>query len=73
MKPNPSEVEVLLTVEEVADRWRICTKTVQRMVARGILQPVRFSARCVRYKATDVASALVRMSGVGKYAAVGAS
>jgi predicted site-specific integrase-resolvase len=66
MKPEASEVEVLLTVREVAVRWRICTKTVRRMVDRGILHPVRLSARCVRYRTSDVSAALARCIGTGE-------
>lgn len=60
------EIDRLLTVNEVAEHWRICTKTVRRMVDRGVLQPVRLSARCVRYRATDVAASLARMSEAGE-------
>lgn len=61
MNPITSEVETLLTAKEVAARWSMCTKTIRRMVDRGLLKPVRFSARCVRYSASDVAAA--KMSG----------
>jgi excisionase family DNA binding protein len=62
MIPKANEVAALLTVKEVAVCWRICTKTVRRMVDRGILQPIRLSARCVRYRASDVEAALARLS-----------
>jgi predicted site-specific integrase-resolvase len=57
------EVETLLSARQVAERWNICVKTVRRMTDRGVLHVVRLSARCIRYKASDVASALSRMSG----------
>ena len=71
MKLETSEADTLLTAKQVAARWSICTKTVRRMVDRGILRPVRLSARCVRFSASDVAAALSRMSGAGRPAAAG--
>ena len=66
MNPAQNEIEALLTAKEVAARWSICTKTVRRMVDRGLLRPVRFSARCVRFSASDVAAALSRMNGTDR-------
>jgi excisionase family DNA binding protein len=63
MKPAANEGASLLTAKEVASRWSICTKTVRRLADRGLLRPVRISARCVRFSASDVAGALTKMSG----------
>lgn len=63
MNARTAEIDALLSTKDVASRWGICTKTVRRMVARGILHPVRLSARCVRFSVADVAAALERMSG----------
>ncbi|MDA8253371.1 MAG: helix-turn-helix domain-containing protein [Rhodospirillales bacterium] len=35
------EVERLLTLQEVAERWRVSTKTIQRLIAAGRLRAVR--------------------------------
>lgn len=65
MNPERNEIETLLSAKQVAERWGICTKTVRRMVDRGILRPIRLSARCIRFSAAEVAAALSRMSDTG--------
>lgn len=62
MNINPSEIETLLPAKAVAQRLSICTKTIRRMVDRGVLRAVRLSPRCVRYRVADVSVALARMS-----------
>lgn len=66
MNPQRNEIEDHLTAREVAARLSICTKTIRRMVDRGVLRPVRLSTRCVRYSVADVSEALSRMSGGDK-------
>ena len=63
MRLAESEVETLLTAKEVAQRWGMCTKTIRRMADRGDLRPIRFSARCMRFSAGEVAAAVARVSG----------
>ena len=66
MTPSSSELEPLLTAKEVAQGWRVCTRTLRRWSELGILRPVRLSARCIRYRASDVVAAVSRMSGTDK-------
>lgn len=63
MDAAETRVDELLTTKDVAERWHISTKTVARMVARGVLRSVRLSARCIRFRTSDVASALTLMTG----------
>ena len=49
--------EVLLSRKQVADRWSVSLETIKRREAAGVLQPLRFSARQVRYRLSDVVSA----------------
>ncbi|MEI6166467.1 MAG: helix-turn-helix domain-containing protein [bacterium] len=68
MNPSTNETEALLTVKEVAKRWNMCTKTIRRYVDQGLLKQVRFSARCIRYRASEVAAVLATMSGENRRA-----
>lgn len=45
--------ERLLTVDDVADRWRVSAKTVQRLVNQGKLASVRIG-RQIRLRLVDV-------------------
>lgn len=62
MNAAASGVGTLVSAKEIAKQWSICTKTVRRMVDRGVLSPVRLSARCVRFNTLEVAEALAQMS-----------
>ena len=44
----------LLKTREVADFWGCHPKSVLRYSARGLIQPVRRSRRCLRWKLSDV-------------------
>jgi CHAD domain-containing protein len=49
--------EVLLSRKQIADRWSVSLETVKRREAAGVLHGLRFSARQVRYRLSDVLSA----------------
>jgi len=44
----------LLTVRELADRFRITPTCVYRWLSDGLLPAVRFSRRCVRFRESDI-------------------
>ena len=46
--------ERLLTRRELAQRWSCSTETVKRKTAAGILTPVRFGLRFVRYRLSQI-------------------
>jgi hypothetical protein len=46
--------ERLLTRRELAERWNCSTETVKRKTAAGILIPVRFGLRFVRYRLSQI-------------------
>jgi hypothetical protein len=48
--------EVLLSRKQVANRWSVSLETVKRRQAAGLLNPLYFSARQVRYRLSDVVS-----------------
>ncbi|HUT61069.1 MAG TPA: helix-turn-helix domain-containing protein [Phycisphaerae bacterium] len=52
-RPLPDDAR-LLTAKEAADTLSIGTRTLSRFVTLGRIRPVRFSARCVRFRLTDV-------------------
>jgi CHAD domain-containing protein len=49
--------EILLSRKQVADRWSVSLETIKRREAAGVLHPLRFSARQVRYRLSDVVTA----------------
>jgi predicted DNA-binding transcriptional regulator AlpA len=49
----------IVTRKELADIYKIHPKTIDRLVARGVLpRPIRFSAKSVRFDAAEVQAAL---------------
>jgi predicted site-specific integrase-resolvase len=53
-----NRVPQLTTRKELADALRVSVRTVIRMERRGLLEPVRLSAGCVRYNEESVAQIL---------------
>jgi predicted DNA-binding transcriptional regulator AlpA len=49
--PTP---ERLLTRREVAQRWSCSTETIKRKTAAGLLRPIRFGLRFVRYPLSQI-------------------
>jgi excisionase family DNA binding protein len=56
----------LLLVREVAERLRICTATVYRMIARGQMPGVRFAGAFVRVRESDLRSIAAVTGEFGK-------
>jgi hypothetical protein len=46
--------EVLLTREQLADRWGCCKETVKRMQQNGELSAIIFSGKNIRYSLADI-------------------
>ena len=44
----------LLSAREAASALGIATRTLSRFVSLGRIRPIRFSARCVRFKLSDL-------------------
>jgi predicted site-specific integrase-resolvase len=44
----------LLNRKELAERWGCCIETVKRMQNSGVLRPVVFTGRLIRYRVEDV-------------------
>jgi len=40
-----AEIESLYTVEELAEYWRVCTRTIRRLIENGELAVVRIGRR----------------------------
>lgn len=63
-EPSPPEPDRLLTIEQTALRLGVTAKTLRKLVRLGqVPPPVRFNARLVRYKASDIEAALARWKG----------
>ncbi len=54
----------LLTVADLAERLSIAPGSLYRWVAQGRLTCIRFSARCIRFRESDVAALLEKLSDV---------
>jgi len=52
MRTNPDSI--LLTRDEVAKTLRVHPRTVTRWEEKGLLKPLKFSARAIRYRREDV-------------------
>ena len=57
------KAEILLSRKQIADRWSVSLETIKRREAAGMLRPLHFSARQVRYRLSDVVS--VEQSAAG--------
>jgi excisionase family DNA binding protein len=52
----------LLTVVELAERFRINPGTVYHWLSEGRLTCVRFSSRCLRFRESDIEKMLEQMT-----------
>ncbi len=52
-EPTPKK-QIMLTRKEVAARLGVHTETIKRYGRKGLLHPVRFTARAVRYSEAEV-------------------
>ena len=50
---NPTG-QPLIARRALALRWGICLETLKRMEARGLLHPIRFNQRLLRYRLDEV-------------------
>ena len=46
--------EQLLSRKAVAARWQSCVETVKRREKAGLLNPIRFNQRMLRYRLSEV-------------------
>ena len=54
--------EELIDTPEVAERAKVCPRTVQSWSSRKIIPVIRIGPRCVRYKWRDVEKALAKFT-----------
>ncbi len=51
----PMKDAVFLTKEELATRWKVCTKTIETWVRNGQCpRPTRLTPRRIRWKLTEI-------------------
>jgi excisionase family DNA binding protein len=55
-------MEKLLTIRELADRLRISPGTAYHWLSEGRLPCIRFSARCVRFRESEIEEMLNKMT-----------
>lgn len=51
----------LMTKEAVANYWQISTRTVDGLIANGVLSPIRLGRRTVRFRREAVDAALAKL------------
>ena len=52
--------------KELADRWGVSTDTIRRLEQDGLLNPIRFNSRLLRYRRQDVEAIERRLLGTEK-------
>jgi excisionase family DNA binding protein len=62
IKPKP----ILLSIREVAERFRVHPITITNWVKRGVLVPIRINARFIRFKLEDVEALEANRQPAGK-------
>ena len=65
MQTEPTTTTRLATAAGVADFLAVSTRTVARMVAAGVITPIRIRPSVVRYDLAQVERAVME-SGVGR-------
>ena len=48
--------QALLSRKQVAARWSVSLETIKRREAAGLLHPIRFSQRQLRYRLAEIVS-----------------
>lgn len=51
---NDAQNETLLSRRQLARRWSCHCETIKRKTAAGLLHPLRFNARMLRYKLSEI-------------------
>ena len=51
---SADEKEVLLSRKQLAARWQVSGETCKRREAAGLLHPIRFSKRQLRYRLSEI-------------------
>ncbi len=54
MNPAINPQDTLLSRLELAKRWSVSTKTIQRHEKAGKLKPISLSSHVVRYRLSDI-------------------
>lgn len=60
---DPPTAEPLDTMDDIARRVHCHKRTIARAVADGLLQPVRFNARLVRFRRSEVERWIAQAEG----------
>ena len=58
--------EQLLSRRALARRWECCNETIKRKTRAGLLYPVRFNSRMLRYKLSDILAIEAAAGGTSK-------
>ena len=53
-QPFDNQSEQLLSRGAVAQRWECCIETIKRRERAGILKPIKFNQRLLRYRLSDI-------------------
>ena len=58
-----NQTEQLLSRGAVAQRWECCIETIKRRERAGILKPIKFNQRLLRYRLSDIVAIEAAASG----------
>jgi predicted site-specific integrase-resolvase len=62
----PAISEQLLSRRAVADRWQTSVETIKRRERDGLLKPIRFNQRLLRYKLSEIEAIEAAAAGDAK-------
>jgi CHAD domain-containing protein len=48
------QTEQLISRKALAERWSCSTETIKRRTRDGLLHPIRFNARMIRYQLSEI-------------------
>ena len=65
-QPFDNQSEQLLSRRALAQRWGCCNETLKRREATGVLKPVRFNQRMLRYRLSDIVAIEAAAGGTSK-------
>jgi predicted site-specific integrase-resolvase len=52
--PHRKSEERLVSRKELSERWGVSTETIKRRTQEGLLKPLRFNQRLLRYRLSDI-------------------
>ena len=59
----PKQSDTLISRNQLAKRWSVSKETIKRREREGLLKPIRFNQRLLRYRLDDIIAIECACSG----------